>query len=234
MLPTLLPETFALSRIGALTVVGANYVRTSVIDTTRGFAYFGMGGGVVVKVRLSDFTQVGTLTFHSGENNIGTSVIDSNNGFIYLGLSTDPAIIVRIRLSDFTEQGTLNISPEIEASSASIDTVSGFAYFGMYYTNPGVIVQIRLSNFTWSGALTLNYGENYLQTAVADLSNGALYFGDGSSNLIVKVGINSAHGAASGSFPNPLLLSIELAVGVLATLRQKRRMGTREYPNRRL
>lgn len=372
------PNVFALSRIGALTVVGANYVRTSVIDTTQGFAYFGMGEGVVVKVRLSDFTQVGTLTFHSGENlvssgvidpgggfayfggslwsntshvgivekvrlsdftevaalnltanlcsgscstgsaavidtvrgfayfvmnmdpstiykirlsnftlvgsftlnpgenniggqsaaidpangyayfgtgnipgalvkirlsnltrvgaltlqsgenNIGAAVIDSNIGFIYLGLSTNPAIIVRIRLSDLTEQGTLNLSPEIEASSAAIDTVNGFAYFGMYYTNPGVVVQIRLSNFTWSGALTLNYGENYFQTAVADLSHGALYLGDDSSNLIVKVSIPSTTaGTTSVSLPNPFLLSITIALVALIASHRKRSITTK-------
>jgi hypothetical protein len=64
-----------------------NGLESAVIDPAGGFVYFGTASepGVVVKVRLSDFTRVGVLTLNSGENNFRCAAIDPTGGFAYFG-----------------------------------------------------------------------------------------------------------------------------------------------------
>ena len=60
----------SLERVDSLTLEpGENKAWSAVIDSAAGFAYFGMDTipGIVVKVRLSDFTRVGALTLNQGE-----------------------------------------------------------------------------------------------------------------------------------------------------------------------
>ena len=60
-----IPEVSALSRSSALALDSGEYNPfAAVIDAANGFAYFGTqtSPGVIIKVRLSDFTRVGTLT----------------------------------------------------------------------------------------------------------------------------------------------------------------------------
>jgi hypothetical protein len=53
----------------------------------------------VVKVRLSDFTRVGSLTLNTGEYGLRSAVIDTANGFAYFGTGTSPGKVVRVDLS---------------------------------------------------------------------------------------------------------------------------------------
>src|SRR6266705_4377823 len=93
-----------LTRVGALKLYpGENYLTPSVIDHGAGFAYFVTHDyfrtqNVVVKVRLSDFTRVGSLVLDVTDD-VLSAVIDSAGGFIYFG--TYGTAIVRVRLSDF-------------------------------------------------------------------------------------------------------------------------------------
>jgi hypothetical protein len=187
-IPLVKGQTFA----GSLTLnPGENGLYTGVADTVNGFAYFGTATnpGIIVKVRLSDFTRVGALTLNSGEANPLSAVIDTANGFAYFGLSTQPAIIVKIRLSDFTRVGALTLSAnECCPATAVIDSVSGFAYFGARVGLTGDIVKVRLSDFTRNASLTLNLGEDIPHSAVIDTVNGFAYFGTSTSpGIIVKV-----------------------------------------------
>jgi hypothetical protein len=130
-----------------------DYPWSAVIDSANGFAYFGTltSPGVVVKIRLSDFTSVGALVLNEGENDLRTAVIDTAQGFAYFGTLTATGIIVKVRLSDFTRVSSVELPPQtgstIPMACSVIDTINGFAYFGTY-TGPGAIVRIRLSNFT--------------------------------------------------------------------------------------
>ena len=67
-----LPETaMAFSRTSALTLnTGEGGLISAVIDPGGEYAYFGTynSPGIVVKVRLSDMSRVGALTFNTGEN----------------------------------------------------------------------------------------------------------------------------------------------------------------------
>jgi hypothetical protein len=160
---------------------GEDSILSAVIDTSNGYAYFGThtSPGIVVKVRLSDFTRVGALTLITGEKWLTSAVIDTTNGFAYFGTMTTPGIVVKVHLSDLTRVGALTLNAgEIWLSSAVIDTSHGFAYFGTNkYPSPGIVVKVHLSDLTRVGALTLNTGENSLGSAVIDTPNGFAYFG---------------------------------------------------------
>jgi hypothetical protein len=89
------------TRVDALTLTAAeNDLRSAVIDTAGGYAYFGTftSPGVVVKVRLSDFTRVAALTLNSGESYLRSAVIDPADGYAYFGTGTEPGIVVQIDL----------------------------------------------------------------------------------------------------------------------------------------
>jgi len=190
-------STIVVSLIVAFPIAYARYdyvgeLRSSVIDP-GGFAYFGDVRGVVVKVRLSDFTQVGTLTLEPSENGnpLVSAVIDTSRGYAYFGTNTVPGKIVRVRLSDFTQAGTITLEPgENCLWTAVIDTGSGFAYFGTW-TEPGKIVKVRLSDFTRVGVVALEPGEDRLRSAVIDASAGFAYFGtETGPGRVVKVGLS--------------------------------------------
>jgi len=174
VLLTSAPPVHAFARVGALTLEAMP--DSAVIDAANGFAYFGTETypGIVVKVRLSDFTSVGALALNPGEDVLSSAVIDTVNGFAYFGTCTQPGIVVKIRLSDLTRVGTLTLNTgEDTLRSAVIDTVGGFAYFGTD-TFPGKAVKVRLSDFTRAGALTLE--SCYLRSAVIDTVDGFAYF----------------------------------------------------------
>jgi hypothetical protein len=176
---------------------------SAVIDTANGFAYFGeesAGGGscsyspcspgVIVKVRLSDFTVAGTLTLNQGEDSPGSAVLDSVNGFAYFGTSTTCTSgsltyscggrIVKIRLSDFSRVTALVLdSGEDVPNSALIDLPNGFAYFVAYHGTTGVdfrIDKVRLADLTEVATLPL---EDTVEkwAGVIDAANGYAYFG---------------------------------------------------------
>jgi hypothetical protein len=191
---TLIPSTIAFSQVNTLTFkTGENYADSAVIDSVGGYAYFGTftNPGTIIKVRLSDFTQVSNLTLNAGESYLRTSsVIDPAGGYAYFGTDTSPGLIVKIRLSDFTRAGALNTDQNL-LETALIDAGAGFAYFGTY-TTPGVIVKVRLSDFTVNATLTLNSGENLLYASAIDPAAGYAYFGtDTNPGIIVKVRLSN-------------------------------------------
>ncbi len=181
----------AAATLDALTLnPGEDNLRAAVIDATGTFAYFGTSTkpGIIVKVRLSDFTRVGALKLAAGENQIYSAVIDAANGFAYFGTGDSPGIVVKIRLSDFTRIGALKLNAgENDLRAAVIDAANGFAYFGTY-TAPGKVIQVRLSDLTRVRALTLNPGEDLLFPGVIDLGAGYAYFGGKTApGVIIKV-----------------------------------------------
>ena len=68
----------------------------AVTDAAAGYVYFGTGTapGQIVKVRVSDFTRVGTLTLAAGENYVYAGAIDSAAGYAYFGTNTSPGRVV--------------------------------------------------------------------------------------------------------------------------------------------
>jgi hypothetical protein len=157
---------------------------SAIVDSAGGFAYFGTIGrgptdhGAIVKVRLSNFTQVAALPLDQGEG-VLAGVIDAQ--FAYFGTQPNGRI-VRISLSNFTESGSLTLGAGKEVIvSATIDPINGFAYFGTIKkggsSEPGKIVKVRLSDFTKVDELSLDQGEQNALSASADPVHGFAYFG---------------------------------------------------------
>jgi len=176
---------------------GEGNLCSAVIDTANGFAYFGAGTneqgpapGIIVKVRLSDFTRVAALTLNPDESGPCTGAIDVANGFAYFGTQTFPGTVVKIRLSDFTRVGAVTLNPgEDFLTSAVIDISSGFVYFGTA-DFPGVIVKVRTSDLTEVASLTLNAGEDEAVSAVIDPSSGFAYFGT-LEGIVTKISLST-------------------------------------------
>jgi len=175
---------------------GENQLVSAVLDPAAGMAYFGStsdmsyptGPGVIVKVRLSDFTRVAAITLNVGEEPGPAAAIDPTGGFAYFGTDATPGVVVKIRLSDFTRADSLSLGPhEGSLTSAVIDPGGGFAYFTAG-TAPGRLIKLRLSDFTRVGALTGAPGENDFNASVIDPSAGILYVGTFTSpGIVVKV-----------------------------------------------
>ena len=120
---------------------------SAVIDSTHGFAYFGAetSPGIVVKVRLSDFSRVGALTLNAEETELYSAVIDTQRGSAYFGTLTRPGRVVEVRLSDFSRAGGLAFGEgEDSIWCAVIDPTRGNAYFGLD-TGPGIVVRVSLA-----------------------------------------------------------------------------------------
>ena len=171
------------------------YLTSAVIDAGARWnvaaAIFGTSNdpGMIVKVSLSDFTRVNTLTLDSSEGSRWSAVIDAANGFGYFGTWTIPGKIVKVNLSDFTRIDTLTLgSGEGPLISAAIDAVGDSAYFGTG-TYPGEVIEVRLSDLIPVDALTLDAGEDLLASALIDTASGFTYFGTNTEpGKIVKVG----------------------------------------------
>ncbi|MBK8794181.1 MAG: hypothetical protein IPN59_13925, partial [Holophaga sp.] len=106
-----------------------DYPITAVIDTVHGFAYYGTrtATGVIVKVRLSDFTRVGQLYLNPNENYLSAAAIDVAGGFAYFGTGTFSGTVVKVRLSDLTRVGAISLPlGENVLTSAVIDPAGGF------------------------------------------------------------------------------------------------------------
>src|SRR5262249_26134530 len=106
------------TRVGALSLnIGETSIGAAVIDITGDAVYFAMEGtytnvpaqGVIVKLRLSDFSRAGALSLNVGEENLGSAAIDPAGGYAYFGAGgyerntgSFPASLVKVRLADFT------------------------------------------------------------------------------------------------------------------------------------
>jgi PKD repeat protein len=172
----------AFSEVGRLDLGGA--IWSAVIDPEHGFAYFGSGIRIY-KVRLSDFTVVGTLQ-PDPISGYWAATIDPANDMAYFGASIGR--VVKIRLSDFTTVDSLLLGADESALySGVIDTVNGYTYFATR-TVPGRIIKIRLADFTRAGTLILESPDDNFTSGGIDMSNGFAYFGtDTGPGRIVKV-----------------------------------------------
>ena len=152
---------------------GVGFV-TAVIDTVNGFAYFGDLFGTVVKIRLSDFKVVGTLTLPNGIGLFG-SLIDNTNTFAYFSNGeAGPGTIYQIRLSNFTLANSLSTGQPLGPTPV-FDPTTNLSYWGTL-TDPGVILRVRLPDLTLRGNVTLNPGEGSLNSALIDPAEGFAYF----------------------------------------------------------
>ena len=76
----------------------------------------------MVKVRLSDFTRVASLTLNAGEDYLASAVLDAADGYAYFGTDTTPGRVVKVRLSDFTRVTGLTLAAGEDSLSAAVST----------------------------------------------------------------------------------------------------------------
>jgi hypothetical protein len=190
----ILSATSANAAVTSLTLgTGQNGEIGAVMDSANGFAYFAINAspGQIVKIRLSDFTVVSSLTL--SVNDPVSGVIDSAHGFAYFGTDDWPAKIVKVDLATFTEVGTITLgSGENDVERAAIDTVNGFAYFIPYYSGGKVAkIDINPSHFAEVDVLVLADPNNvHLNCVVIDPTSTYLYLGtDGVPGRVIKVSL---------------------------------------------
>jgi hypothetical protein len=178
---SLLPSTLTLES-------GEDYVYS--LAVSGGYLYAGLptSPGKIVKIDLSTFTKVGTLTLSGVDEDYVYSLAVSG-GYLYAGLyCTPPGKIVKIDLSTFTKVGTLSLGSG-EDYVYSLAVSGGYLYAGLD-TSPGKIVKIDLSTFTKVATLTLSAGENYVESLA--VSGGYLYAGlPTSPGKVVKIDLST-------------------------------------------
>ena len=126
-------------RVGSVTL--NRLLQSAAIDAAGSYGYFGSDYGTVLKVRLSDLIQVGTLTAID-YGFISVSTIDSHGGYGYFGGS---GVIAKVRLWDLAKLTDLSLNPsERQLSTSIIDPAAGFAYFATY-TSPGIVVKLDVA-----------------------------------------------------------------------------------------
>src|SRR5881628_3846865 len=154
-----LSSLLAVTPVGGQTITGSltfqrgeDNAITGLIDNLHGFAYFATDTlpGIIMKVRLSDLTRVGSISVRSGL--FTTAIIDTVNGFAYFG--TVFGVVVKVDLSSFTVAGTLALPNSFGLFGSAIDT-SGFGYFSSGVFGPGTIYKIKLSTLTLANTLAL-------------------------------------------------------------------------------
>ena len=143
--------------------------------------------GIVVKVRLSDFTRVGALTLNPGEDLVNAAVIDPAGGFAYFGTDTIPGVVIKVRLSDFTRVDALTLDPGERFCQFSRDRPGERICLFWHGYHPGIVVKVQLSNFARVGALTLNSGEDRLLMASIDPARICLLWNAYRPGKVVKV-----------------------------------------------
>jgi len=166
------------------------------IDPSSGYGYIGtyLSGGtfftpspaIVLKIRLSDLSNVDQLKLTPGETCVSSAGIDPTNGLLYLG----GTCVIQIRLSDFSLRRVLAPAPVTGDSPMVLDPARGVGYiagnaffiFRLSDLNeighvdfPGHLFGIR------SGALDPTTGDVYFTAA---FGNGEL----GSPSQIAQLG----------------------------------------------
>ena len=151
----------------------------------------------VVKVALSNFTAVSTLTLTNDANNFAWGQIDAKNGYAYFAsyiLYTAPAIpqILKIKLTPGTNApiriGVTNLSATpVPLWTSSIDTLHGYAYYctDNGTTNvPETVFKVKLGDGDTLptpvpfGGVSFKTNEVQITSQIIDPAGGYVYFND--------------------------------------------------------
>ncbi len=178
--------------LASFTIVGTTPTfdvnRGAALDSVHGFAYYGGVGGIVTRMRLSDFTSDRFIELHTP---LFSANVDPSGGFVYFGDFS--AEVFQIRLSDFALVQTLHLPEEkFGALASAIDTLNGFLYYGNA-ASPARVFRISLPKFEKVTTLILSTGQNDLGAAVIDVSRGSVFFsGTGpSTGFVAKISLST-------------------------------------------
>jgi hypothetical protein len=191
------------SSAGSLALTGTGATSIVIDDSdpnpANHYAYVLCSGtpATVVKVALSSFTSVSSVTLNAGENNFAWGEIDTKNGYAYFAsyiLYTAPAIpqILKIKLTPGTNAptrlGTANLgATPVPLWTASIDTLHGYAYYATDNgtTNvPETVFKVKLGDGDALptpvpfGGVSFHTNEVQIVSQIMDSSGGYLYLND--------------------------------------------------------
>ena len=191
------------SAAGSISLGGTGATSVVVDDSdpnpVNHFAYVLCSGtpATVVKVALSNFTAVSSLTLNPGENNFAWGQIDKGNGYAYFAsyiIYTAPAIpqILKIKLTPGTNApiriGVTNLgAAPVPLWTSSIDTVHGYAYYASDdgTTNvPETVFKVKLGegdalpSAVPFGGVAFHTNEVQIISQIMDPVGGYVYFGD--------------------------------------------------------
>jgi len=161
------------------------------IDKAGHYLYVGqdeVAAGSIVKIRLSDFTEVATLTLNAGENMLHDVCIAGN--YLYAILGKSPSVIVKVNLTTFTRVGSLTLNPG-ENLARGCCVHGNFLYVTLrmaWIATIGRIAKINLTTFTRDSVLTLAAGD--LTPSKIAYHDGYLYVACAKSpTRVVKVNV---------------------------------------------
>jgi hypothetical protein len=151
----------------------------------------------VVKVALSNFMAVSSVTLNAGENNFAWGEIDTKNGYAYFAsyiLFNAPAIpqILKIKLTPGVNApiriGVTNLgATPVPLWTASIDTLHGYAYYATDNgtTNiPETVFKVKLGDGDALptpapfGGVSFHTNEVQITSQFVDPLGGYIYFND--------------------------------------------------------
>lgn len=195
--------TNSVSNAGSLTLAGTGATSIVIDDSdpnpANHYGYVLCSGtpATVVKVALSNFTAVSSVTLNAGENNFAWGEIDTKNGYAYFAsyiLYTAPAIpqILKIKLTPGTSApvrlGAVSLgATPVPLWTASIDTLHGYAY---YCTDDGTtnvpetVFKVKLGDGDALpvpvpfGGVSFKTNEVQITSQIMDPAGGYAYFND--------------------------------------------------------
>jgi hypothetical protein len=153
----------------------------------------------IVKIALSTFTELGSVTLASGEDkSLLASFADAKKGYAYFVTTANTAgpnisRVVKIKMTPGANPpvriGAVDLDTVASfVDGGSIDTVHGYVYYGTYDSDPAVrakVYKVKLEDGdvapTLVGNMLLQPGEGRLAASVIDPLNGYVYFADDNS-----------------------------------------------------
>lgn len=199
------------TRVDGITLeAGEHFLYTAVIDSERGYAYYGASAGAsgtspgaIVKVALEDGNEpprrVGSLKLEPGEKFLGSAVIDSVAGYAYFHTSNyiNSGSVVKVALGEGDELprrvGSLSLlANEQRSQAAMIDPAAGYAYFGVGNSFLKIALGEGDASPTRIGTLSL-IGDGTHASAVIDPVAGYAYMGMAYSKIVkISLGVGDA------------------------------------------
>jgi hypothetical protein len=167
------------------------------MDSKGKFAYFGMFTlePYIVKIDLTTFTRVGSISLSPGEDYLHTASIDPADRYAYFGTDTVPGRIIKIDLQTFTRVGSIILTPgptpfngENSLSTSMIDPLGKYIYYSTF-TDPGNVIKVDLDTFSVVSKISFN---DPITCSVMDPVGYSAYFGDwGENSILTQVKLSS-------------------------------------------
>lgn len=159
---------------------GSGYA-SAVVDPAGHYAYFGTytDPGVIVKIDLSTFQQVASITLQDQEEYfLDAAVMDPAGRYAYFFGYTSGKII-KVDLDTFTVADRLTLPASLSHPiTAVVDPDGRYAYAGIFprFSEPGQILRIDLASFQLAGSVVMTENERPT-SSVIDAQGRYAYFG---------------------------------------------------------